>query len=385
MVMFAIIFLTGQPEPAPRTPGAAPAPQPSTPDANRLRDYQDRLRVLEAQRPPDPPEATSPPVVARGSGFETAPTTAEDPIVAERRRREYESLFASNVVSSRRPEGQRIEESPAAKTGSRTAPPGSRPPATPAETSIDDIADAVVRATTRATNAVRTGVEASAPASATVTGTAAPTREDEKAPSRTDAIRDVGSTRRLLEGTVIDTVLTNRLDGGSAAPVNCLITNPVYSHANQEVVIPAGARILGSTRPVQAFGETRLAVAFHRLVMPDGSSITLDQEPALNQRGDAALRDRVDHHYLSTFGAASAVGLISGLSQFVGTAGFGGRDGTVVMAGGALNDTSQAGAQVMSRFLNRLPTLTIREGHRVKVYLTHDLDLPLYRGPDTVR
>ena len=32
----------------------------------------------------------------------------------------------------------------------------------------------------------------------------------------------------------------------------------------------------------------------------------------------------------------------------------------------------------MNRFLNRLPTITIREGHRVKVYLTSDLELPAY-------
>jgi type IV secretion system protein VirB10 len=35
----------------------------------------------------------------------------------------------------------------------------------------------------------------------------------------------------------------------------------------------------------------------------------------------------------------------------------------------------------MSRFLNRLPTITIREGHRVKVYLTSDLQLPAYGEP----
>jgi type IV secretion system protein VirB10 len=34
----------------------------------------------------------------------------------------------------------------------------------------------------------------------------------------------------------------------------------------------------------------------------------------------------------------------------------------------------------MSRFLNRLPTITIREGHRVKVYLTSDLQLPAYQA-----
>ena len=158
------------------------------------------------------------------------------------------------------------------------------------------------------------------------------------------------------------------------------MTNAVYSHSGQQIVIPAGARVLGETRPVQALGETRLAVAFHRLLMPDGSTYSLDQFLGANQIGDAGLRDHVNQHYLSTFGAAAAVGLISGLAQFVGTAGLGVGDGnrTVVIAGGAADATSQATAQTMNRFLNRLPTITIREGHRVKVYLTSDLELPAY-------
>ena len=165
--------------------------------------------------------------------------------------------------------------------------------------------------------------------------------------------------------------------------MNCLVTNPVYSHSGQIVVIPAGARILGETKPVQALGETRLAVAFHRVLMPDGSTFSLDRFPGLNQIGDAGLRDQVNQHYLSTFGAAAAVGLISGLSQFVATAGLGVGEGngnrTVVIAGGAAEGASQAAVQTMNRFLNRLPTITIREGHRIKVYLTSDLELPAYR------
>ena len=91
------------------------------------------------------------------------------------------------------------------------------------------------------------------------------------------------------------------------------------------MLIPAGARILGETKPVQAFGETRLAVSFHRLLMPDGRTYRLDQFLGLNQIGDAGLRDKVNQHYLSTFGAAAAVGLISGLSQYLGSAGLGQR------------------------------------------------------------
>ena len=185
---------------------------------------------------------------------------------------------------------------------------------------------------------------------------------------------------RLLEGTVIDTVLTNRLDGAMASPVNCLVTNAVYAHDGGVTLIPAGSRVLGQTKPVQAFGETRLAVAFHRLILPDGRTYRLEQFMGLNQIGDAGLRDQVNQHYASTFGAAAAIGLISGLAQFVGSAGLsrGSGDRTVVIAGSAADSTAQATTQMMNHLLNRLPTITIREGHRVKVYLTSDIELPAY-------
>jgi type IV secretion system protein VirB10 len=138
---------------------------------------------------------------------------------------------------------------------------------------------------------------------------------------------------------------------------------------------------------VQAFGETRLAVAFHRLLMPDGSTYSLNQFTGLNQLGDAGLRDKVNQHYLSTFGAAAAVGLISGLAQFVSTAGFtqGSGNTSVVIAGGATDATAQAAMQVMNRFLNRPPTITIREGHRVRIYVTNDFDLPAYPAVSSSR
>jgi len=196
----------------------------------------------------------------------------------------------------------------------------------------------------------------------------------------TGPISAAGPLHRVLEGTLIEAVLTNRLDGDAAAPVNCLVTSAVYSHSGQQVLIPAGARLLGETKPVQTLGETRLAVVFHRLLMPDGSTMTLDQFKGLNQIGDAGLRDRVNQHYWSTFGAAGAVGLVSGLAQFLGTAGLGGGNGdrTVVIAGSGADATAQATMQVMNRFLNRLPTITIREGHRVRVYVTSDLELPAW-------
>jgi type IV secretion system protein VirB10 len=248
---------------------------------------------------------------------------------------------------------------------------------------MDEIADAALRATTRAAGLA--GVAPQAPAAAPFSpAPVTPQFEQPRTPERTAPISPAGPLHRILEGTLVDAVLTNRLDGTTAAPVNCLVTNPLYSHSGQHILIPAGARLLGETKPVQSFGETRLAVSFHRLVMPDGRTYRLDQFLGLNQIGDAGLKDRVNQHYLATFGAAAAVGLISGLSQLIGSAGLGRGDGddrTVIIAGGVGDATSQATLQVMNRFLNRLPTVTIREGHRVKVYLTSDLELPAYVWP----
>jgi type IV secretory pathway VirB10-like protein len=372
--MLAIMLIVGRPDP-PARPAASAAPA-QAPNADRVRDYQDRLRAMEAQALQDAQTAALAPGAAPVSYQEPPSPPPQDPIVADRKRREYESLFASNVVLSRRPDGERPDvgrSTPANPVPSRSDP---------ASPSIDEIADAVVRATGRAndmTQTTATGVLAPTPLATQTSATARP-NDPPRTPERTDAISAAGQLHRVLEGTIIDTVLTNRLDGSSAAPVNCLVTHALYSHSGQHVLIPAGARVLGETKPVQGFGETRLAVSFHRLLMPDGRTYRLDQFLGLNQIGDAGLRDRLNQHYLSTFGAAAAVGLISGLSQYLGGAGLGGGDGdrTVIIAGGVGDATSQATLQVMNRFLNRVPTITIREGHRVKVYLTSDVELPAY-------
>ena len=377
--MLAIMLLVGRSDPPVRS---TPAPATSqAPSADRVRDYQERLRAMEAQALREAQAAAGPPAPAM-MGFQDPPQSAPppDPLQADRKRREYESLFASNVVLSRRPEGERPDtgRDAAAIAGNRES--DTRMP------SIDEIADAAIRATARASGGtVLPSTESPVPSAV-----APPPREVERttrAPERTDAINPAGPLHRLLEGTLIDAVLTNRLDGSETAPVNCLVTNAVYSHSGQHVVVPAGARVLGMTRPVRTLGETRLAVTFHRLLMPDGRTYRLDEFNGLNQIGDLGLRDKVNHHYLATFGAAAAVGLISGLAQYLGNFGLGAGDDdrTVIIAGGVGDAASQATVQVMNRFLNRLPTVTVREGHRVKVYITSDLELPAYEGADIRR
>ena len=159
--------------------------------------------------------------------------------------------------------------------------------------------------------------------------------------------------------------------------VECLVSNDVYSHDRQHLLIPAGTKLLGESRKVESFGQSRLAVSFHRMVMPDGYSASLDHFQGLNQIGDAGLRDQVNNHYLRIFGTSLAIGAIGAVAE-AGTAGTLTASGSDLMRQGFAQSTAQSSAQILDRFLNILPTVTIREGHRVKVYLSGDLALPDY-------
>ena len=138
--MLAIMLIVGRPDP-PARPAATTAPV-QAPSADRVRDYQDRLRLLDAQAMRDAQLATPAPNVQPVPYDDSQPPPPQDPIATDRKRREYESLFASNVVLSRRPENERPD---VGRNTSQSTAPGRADGASP---SVDEVADAVVRATT---------------------------------------------------------------------------------------------------------------------------------------------------------------------------------------------------------------------------------------------
>jgi type IV secretion system protein VirB10 len=184
----------------------------------------------------------------------------------------------------------------------------------------------------------------------------------------------------VFEGTVLETLLVTRLNSDFSGPVICMLTNSIYSHDGQRLLVPAGTKVLGQTKRVEGFGQTRMAIVFHRLIMPDGYSVDLDQFQGLNQIGETGLKDKVNHHYFEIFGASVAVGAIAGLAEAgTNTSGIGLAPTTAdAYREGVAASLSQSSLHILDRFLNLLPTITIREGRRVKVYLTQDLLLPDY-------
>ena len=177
---------------------------------------------------------------------------------------------------------------------------------------------------------------------------------------------------RIYEGSFLEAVLVTQLSGEFPGPVLANVSVPFYSADRQRVLIPRGARVVGTVGAVSGADQERLAVAFHRIIWPDGRTVSLEFN-GLNQIGESALKDEVDRHYFSMFAAAGAVGVLSGLTAIGSNPYAGGRQG---FQAGASQGLGESAVQILERFLNRLPTITIRAGHRLRIWFTGDVLVP---------
>jgi type IV secretory pathway VirB10-like protein len=385
VLMVLIMWLTGGKRPTPASKGNASfgqSPAPVEVNEAKITELQSRIQQLQREQTiaqsalaqsryvanPAANSQTSSSNASAGSG-----ERAEDVIQAERKKREYLSLFASNVAVTYRKNPGGAGSAEPISAGPEARAPLAAPPSFENSQMMELLKQ----------------TQPTLPASVSQASSVPPTPRD-IAPVTADANHEAkqgthpaaapaasGKTFVLFEGTVLESVLVNHLDGAMSGPVECLVTNDVYSHDRQRVLIPAGSKVLGETRRVEAFGQARLAVAFHRLIMPDGYSVSLDQFKGLNQIGDAGLRDQVNNHYVRIFGASLALGVIGAAGE-AGTTSVLTQSGTDRLREGFGQSLARSSEQILDRFLNLLPTITIREGHRVKIYLSGDLALPDY-------
>jgi len=392
MLMIVIMWLTGgkkRATPA-RTNAALSQEQlPAEVNEAKIADLQNRIQELQREQlvaqtalaqqnrflgtaSPDQQQVQS----SYAQGNQTGERSG-DPIESERKKRQYLSLFASNIALSYRqvptaakPEAPETPpESPEASAASSS--PGHTETALLSQMLKDaQLGPAPQTTSAQSHNASANAAEANKQPKEANNPAAAPINTSPAA---------AGKTYIIFEGTILETILINRLDGQFSGPVECLLTNNIYSHDRQHLLIPAGSKIIGETKKVDTFGQTRLAVPFHRLIMPDGYSVSLDQFKGLNQTGDAGLRDQVNNHYLRIFGVSLAIGALGAIAEG-GTSGPLTASGTDTMRQGLAQSTAQSSAQILDKFLNIMPTVTIREGHRVKVYLSGDLALPDYNN-----
>ncbi len=181
----------------------------------------------------------------------------------------------------------------------------------------------------------------------------------------------------LSAGSIISASLITGLRSDLPGLATAQVTENAYDSATgQFILIPQGARLIGSYDSLIAFGQKRALVVWQRLIMPDGSSIEIDNAPASDAQGYAGLTDKVDVHTwtllkgvaLSTLlGVGSQLSLGSSESDLVRAV----RESTQ-------QTTERAGQRLVGKALDVQPTITVRPGARVRIVVHKDLLLRPY-------
>lgn len=176
----------------------------------------------------------------------------------------------------------------------------------------------------------------------------------------------------LSAGSVIAASLITGLSSDLPGLVTAQVTENAYdSVTGRTLLIPQGSRLIGSYDSVVAFGQKRALVVWQRIILPDGSSIRVDNVPATDTAGYAGLADKVDVH---TWQLLKGVALSTLLG--VGTElSFGSSESDLVRAirESAQQSGSRAGDQLVTRNLNIQPTIRVRPGWPLRVVLHKDL------------
>ncbi len=185
-----------------------------------------------------------------------------------------------------------------------------------------------------------------------------------------------GKLYRIFEGTILEGVVTNHIDGGFNGPILVMLTTDYYSHDHQHLLMPQGTRLIGTVQSVGNSQQRKMFVTFHRAICPDGFSIDFDKYIGLDQIGTTGLATKVSHGYFQAFAAAAVIGGLGGLAQI-------GNNGSILdpsteIRNGISEQSAAEGEQVLNHFLDRLPVITLKEGSRARIYVGRDILVPSY-------
>lgn len=192
-----------------------------------------------------------------------------------------------------------------------------------------------------------------------------------------DRLTDPPSPYVVQAGAIIPAALVTGLRSDLPGQITAQVTSNVYdSPTGRFLLIPQGSRLIGEYDSRVAFGQSRVLLAWTRLILPNGRSIVLERQPGADQAGYAGLQDGVNNHWGKLFMAAGLATVLN-----IGTE-LGADDDDIARAirEGTQDTVGRAGDEIVRRQLSIPPTLTIRPGFPVRVMVTRDLILEAYRN-----
>jgi len=180
----------------------------------------------------------------------------------------------------------------------------------------------------------------------------------------------------VMAGTIIAAALVTGIKSDLPGDIIATVTEPVYDSAtHRNVLIPQGSRLMGRYNSQVAYGQSRVQAIWDRIIMPDTSSIVLDNLTAADPAGYAGLEDEVDWHWDRILAGAALTTLLSVGVELAAPQNQGSGDGRVIIAtrDGVQDTANQVGQEITRRNLNIQATQTNRPGLPLRVIVNRDI------------
>lgn len=182
---------------------------------------------------------------------------------------------------------------------------------------------------------------------------------------------------KVLQGKMIEAVLSPRAVSGLPGTVCATVQRDVFGEQGRRVLIPWGSRVCGQYRAQLRPGQERLFIVWQTLRRPDGIEVALDSIGG-DQLGSAGLAGEVDHHFAERFAGAVLVSIL-GVGGGVGgggavMAGVPPDYGTAAYRSAVQQAAADTSRQLLVQAANLAPSVTVPPGAPIRILINRDLD-----------
>lgn len=189
------------------------------------------------------------------------------------------------------------------------------------------------------------------------------------------------SPYELMQGSVIPAVLETGINSDLPGQIIATVERDVYSSVGgSDLLVPAGSKLVGTYASKVIAGQTRVAVAWNRIILPNGTYVNIGNMPGADSAGYSGFHDQVNNHLWRIFKTSLLLSLVNAgmASASTGTgSGYATSNSYTSSAETGMAQTfGQAASQLLQKNINISPTLTIRPGYVFKVVVTGDIVFP---------
>lgn len=188
------------------------------------------------------------------------------------------------------------------------------------------------------------------------------------------------SRYELKRGSVIPATLITGINSDLPGRITAQISQNVYDSATGHyTLVPQGTTLLGRYDSKVSFGQNRVLVVWTDIIFPNGSTLQIGGMAGTDSEGYGGFSDKVDNHYLRTFGSAALVALIgTGIDMSMPQSSTLATQDTASDAArrNFAETFGRVAEQTISKNLNVQPTIKIRPGFRFNVLVDQDIIFP---------